>query len=97
MRMRARHVRAFDHDFDSALHQGSGVLGVDFLLGGAGERAIRFNRPPLAAEPVPRLQTRALLAERLYGDRFVVLHIEDGIELRDLQEVMNSLGQVQQF
>ena len=35
MRMRARHVRAFGHDFDSALHQGSGVLGVDFVLGGA--------------------------------------------------------------
>ncbi len=38
-----------------------------------------------------------LRAERLYGQRFVVLHIEDCVELCDLQQVVDLLGQVQQF
>jgi len=36
-------------------------------------------------------------AERRYGRCFVVFHIEDGVELRDLQQIVNLLGQVQQF
>ena len=38
-----------------------------------------------------------LLAERLYGRCFVVLHIEDCVELRDLQQVVDSPRQVHQF
>ena len=38
-----------------------------------------------------------LLAERLYGGRFVVFHVEDGIELGDLQQVVNFLGEVEQL
>src|SRR3954447_8657698 len=41
--------------------------------------------------------SRALIAERFHGQCFVVLHIKDGVELRDLQKVVNLLGQVQQF
>jgi hypothetical protein len=47
---------------------------------------------------MPRsLASRGLLAERFYGRCFVVLHIEDGVELRDLEKVVDLLGQVQQF
>ena len=40
---------------------------------------------------------RTPLAERFYGRCFIVLHIEDCVELRDLQQVVDLLGQVQQF
>ena len=40
---------------------------------------------------------RPLLVERLYGRCFVVLHIEDGVKLRDLQQVMYFLGEVEQL
>jgi len=39
----------------------------------------------------------ALLVEGLYARCFVFLHIEDGVELRDLQQVMNFLGEVEQL
>ena len=32
-----------------------------------------------------------------YGQWFAVFHLEDGVELRDLQQVADFLGQVQQF
>src|SRR6476620_6733270 len=38
-----------------------------------------------------------LLAERLYGGRFVVFHVEDGVELGDLQQVVDFLGEVEQL
>src|SRR5437879_6332979 len=41
--------------------------------------------------------SRALFPERFYGQCFVVLNIEDGVELRDLQKVVDLLGQVQQL
>jgi hypothetical protein len=34
----------------------------------------------------------ALLAEKFYGRCFVVLHIEDGAELGDLQKVVDLVG-----
>jgi len=43
------------------------------------------------------LADSAWCAEGLYGQCFVVFHIEYGVELRDLQQVVDSLGQVQQF
>ncbi len=39
----------------------------------------------------------ALLAERLYGHCFVVLHIENGEELRDLQQIVCFFGEVEQL
>src|SRR5262249_24393410 len=45
----------------------------------------------------PGRQTTDGLAERLDRLRFVVLHVEDGVQLCDLQQVMHLLGQVQQF
>ena len=38
-----------------------------------------------------------LLAERLYARCFVLLDIEDGVELRDLQQVVHFLGEVEQL
>jgi hypothetical protein len=38
-----------------------------------------------------------LLGERFYGRCFVVLHIEDGVELRDLQQVVYFFGEVEQL
>ena len=50
--------------------------------------------------PVIVLAVRAappLLGERLYGRRFVVLDVEDGVELRDLQQVVYFFGEVEQL
>src|SRR5689334_16059491 len=38
-----------------------------------------------------------LFRERLHGSRFVVLDVEHGVELGDLQEVVHLLGKVQQL
>src|SRR5438309_4547067 len=42
------------------------------------------------------------MPDRLFGERrncgcLVVLHVEDGVEFRDLQQIVNLLGQVQQL
>src|SRR5579864_480667 len=49
------------------------------------------QRPKLnsiAAKPLP---------ERLHRGRFIVLHIKHGVELGDLQQIVDFLGQVQQL
>ncbi len=38
-----------------------------------------------------------LLRERFYGRCFVILHIEDGVQLCNLQQVVNFLGEVEQL
>src|SRR6266576_3864168 len=38
-----------------------------------------------------------LLGERFHSGRFVVFHVENGVQLRDLQQVMYFLGQVEQL
>src|SRR5438477_4816741 len=38
-----------------------------------------------------------LLAERFHGGRFVVFHVEDGVQLGDLQQVVDFLGEVEQL
>jgi hypothetical protein len=50
--------------------------------------------PQFSGLQTPRV---ALLGERFYGRCFVFLHIEDGIELRDLQQVVYFLGEVKQL
>src|SRR5579864_1433973 len=40
---------------------------------------------------------RNLVAEGLYGGRFVVLHVEYRVQFRDLQQVVDFLGEVQQL
>src|ERR1035441_3695179 len=42
---RAGHVRAFGNDLDPVVDEVGRVLGVDLVLGGAGERAISFDVP----------------------------------------------------
>ncbi len=37
------------------------------------------------------------LLERFYGGSFVVFHVEDGVELSDLQQVVNFFGKVEQL
>src|SRR5438034_11692169 len=37
------------------------------------------------------------LPEGLYRSSFVFLHVKDGVELRDLKQIVNLLGEVQQF
>jgi len=39
----------------------------------------------------------ALLVESFYARCFIFLHIEDGVQLRDLQQVVYFLGEVKQF
>ncbi len=38
-----------------------------------------------------------LFGERFYASCFVFFHIEDGVELGDLQQVVHFLGEVEQF
>ena len=37
------------------------------------------------------------LSEGLYCPRFIVLDVEDGVQLSDLQQVVHFFGQVQQL
>ena len=37
------------------------------------------------------------LLERLDGGGFVVFHVENGVELSDLEQIVDLLGEVQQF
>src|SRR5271165_5681254 len=41
--------------------------------------------------------SEALLVERFYGCGFVVFHVEDGVELGDLQQIVDFFGQVEEF
>ena len=43
----------------------------------------------------PKFEMRLL--ERLYGGGFVVLYVEDGVKLRDLEQIVDLLGEVQQL
>src|SRR5580704_12223174 len=40
---------------------------------------------------------RCALFETLNGGRFIVFHVEDGIQFGDLEQIMHLLGEVQQF
>ena len=40
---------------------------------------------------------RNSLLERLDGRGFVVFHVEDSVELRDLEQIVHLFGEVQQF
>ena len=64
-------------------------------------KALKY-RCPLREERAPRNQTAQPGWERLAGKganggRFVVLHVKNGIQLRDLQQIVNLFGEVQQF
>jgi hypothetical protein len=50
-----------------------------------------------AAKPVVAAANPAIRAERFYGQCLVVLHIEASVDLCYLQNVVDLLGQVQQF
>jgi len=52
---------------------------------------------PRRARLLAARRTARLLAERLYGPCFVVLDIEDSVELRDLQQIVHFLGEVEQL
>src|SRR5437868_7137632 len=39
----------------------------------------------------------AVLLERLYGSRLIILNVEDGVQLGDLQQIVDLLGQLQQL
>ena len=45
-----------------------------------------------------RIESRGgTLLERLYGRSFVVFHVEYGVELGDLQQIVDFLGELEQF
>ena len=60
-------------------------------------RTQRPRRPPASSRKAGRRKTLGLLCEGLDSRRFVVFHIEHGVELGDLQQVVDLLGQVQEF
>ena len=45
----------------------------------------------------PWINNGISLVKRLHRAGFIISHIEDGVELGDLQQVVHFLGQVQQF
>ena len=54
--------------------------------------------PPQARSGISRVWLRSsLFAERFYAGCFVFFHIEDGVELRDLQQVVHFLGEIEQL
>src|SRR6185312_382168 len=56
-------------------------------------RGGRLTRPR-ARTPVSPSQD---LPEGLYRRRLIILHVKNGVKLRDLQQVMNFLGQLEQL
>ena len=54
-------------------------------------------RPRPATVLAATRSASALLVESLYARCFVFLYIEDGVELRDLQQVVYFLGEVEQL
>src|ERR1019366_2538599 len=54
-------------------------------------------RPRPATVLAATRSASALLVESLYARCFVFLYIENGVELRDLQQVMYFLGEVEQL
>src|SRR5271157_292917 len=62
-----------------------------------GELAAPGPSPGLPQFSRPQAPRVPLLAERLYARCFVVLHIEDGVELGDLQQVVYFFGEVEQL
>src|SRR5215469_18336258 len=61
-------------------------------------RAIRYGEGARSSRgTAPRCWTTVELPERFDRCRLVVLHVEDGVQLGDLQQVMDLLGQVQQL
>jgi hypothetical protein len=68
-----------------------------------------INRPIVNLRTVPtsrrlrekwgtRIASRGkALLERLYGPSFVVFHIEYGVEFGDLQQIVDFLGELEQF
>jgi hypothetical protein len=57
----------------------------------------RRGRAPACHSSRGDKQRVPLRAERLYAGCFVLLDIEDGVELRDLQQVVHFLGEVEQL
>ncbi len=49
------------------------------------------------ALPIPLVTWQKVLLETFDCGGLVVLHIEDGVELGDLEEVMHLLGEVKEF
>jgi hypothetical protein len=49
-----------------------------------------------AGQPLREIAA-GLLAERLYGGRFFVFYVENSVELGDLEQVVNFLGEVEQL
>ncbi len=55
---------------------------------------ISRNRTRRPASAASLSMPKTFLPERLDCGRFVVFHIENGIQLRDLQQVVDLLGQI---
>jgi len=52
--------------------------------------------PAQLARPWPSRQDR-LAGEGPDGDRLVVFHVEDGVQLRNLEQVVDLLGEIQEL
>jgi hypothetical protein len=55
------------------------------------------KRDWLRQSPIPYTSFLNSLLERFHGGRFVVFYVENGVQLGDLQQVVDLLGQVEQF
>jgi hypothetical protein len=54
----------------------------------------RGSRPGWTTQPSPRTLLGEEVIERLHGREFVVLDVKNGIELRDVENVVHFLGEV---
>ncbi len=61
------------------------------------KRKSRAKGHPLTPPNSYDRQNCRLLVEGFYRGCFIVFHVEDGIKLGDLQQVVHLLGQVEQF
>jgi hypothetical protein len=67
-------------------------------FGDVAQKGKRRGQHSTPARHVSRFLAEAdLLREGLHGRGFVVFHVEDGVELGNLQQIVNFLGEVQQL
>ena len=55
------------------------------------------SQRPRAGAPAPHTLLGEEVVERLYGGEFVIFDVEDGVELGDVEDVVDFLGEVEEL
>ena len=73
-----------------------GLLGLSVASGAEATSLVISNRSAGSAAPPKNLLGEEVV-EGFYGGEFVVFYVEDGVELGDLDYVVDFLGEAEEF